>query len=226
MIKWDVNFDNIKWADPIVNTTDETEGINPSDMFCGLCEDEMGQYASANRVFIPIKYKTFIKKLTRQISKYPSDFSTKPFKRYAYITSRVHKGAVRELDEYLMILDTDSKADMLNAIKYIDKLGIKHCTIRSSPTKFWIVCDKIGTMSDLLPIMFEITGVDMDYVSCAARQSCLLFRAFPKQGFIPQVGKINKKCSLHFRKWMVQFKKHWESKEVSRLNDILFAEAL
>ena len=51
---------------PNPNTTDESEAINPSDMFCGLCEDEMGQYASSNRIFIPLKYKTFIKKLLRE----------------------------------------------------------------------------------------------------------------------------------------------------------------
>jgi len=214
---------------PIFDTNDNIqEVIKSTDMFFGICEDQqLGNYSENGRTFIPLKPKSYMKELKQQLTKYTKDFTERPFKRYAYITSRVKRGPVRDLDEYLMILDCDSFDEMMEATSCLDKGEIKYFCVNSSPARYWVICDKIGTVSDLTSIMYAIPGVDYNYTYCASLQGVLLYRGFPKPGFIPKIGDISKlKGSPLFKRWISRFKEYWESKEVEELAQILFVEAL
>ena len=197
------------------------------DMFFGISDEKLGTYGGKHRIFKPLPYKKYIHELKKQVIRNPEDFVNRPFKRYSYITGRVKKGILSSFDKYLLLLDSDGSNDRILATDWLNKRGIRHFSIQSSPNKYWIICDKIDTVDKHTYLMDEIPGIDTRYTDCSRKQGVLLYRGFPKPGFIPQFEDVSKFTGMGlYEKWILRFKEYWESEDIQKIANNLFAEAI
>ena len=191
----------------------------------GFCINQ-NDYNGISKI-IPCNYNRYMKHLNKEIEKSPSTFLEKPYPKYGYITSRVRKHILRRKDEYLMTLDCDSTEDKDVAIEWLDNAGITYFCVRSSLDSYWIICDKIGRVSELCEYMEQIPGVDSKYLKCSIDQDILLLRAFPKAGFVPKLSSTKGlRGSGEFMEWIMNFKRFWTSKRMEQISEILFTEAI
>jgi len=211
------------------NRVFEDDLINKKSSFLtyGFCDQIVSSYGDVNTKYKALPYKKYIHRLKKQIIRNPKTFIEKPFEKYAYITSRVKRAPMKMWDKYLMILDTDGIEEKDKAVAWLNKKEIRHFLIQSSPNKFWIICDKIDTVDNLTHMMDEIPGVDTRFTDCSREQGALVYRGFPKPGFIPQFDDISKFTGMGlFEKWILKFKNYWESDDVEEISNNLFMEAI
>jgi hypothetical protein len=206
---------------------------NKNDFYMdfGISEDESTRWGYGNsqaRDIKPMKYKKFIKTLTKAINETGECFLKKPYSKYAFITGRVKKGGCFLLpDKYLMLLDVDGEKEKEQVMERLNIQNIEHFVIQSSPGKYWIVGNKLASVKNHVKEMMTIPEVDQNYVKCSNNQDALLFRAFPKPGFTPKFGDMSKlDRDTLYGKWIFRFKEYWESKAVIKMSEALFAEAI
>jgi len=216
--------------DLVFGTTEDESCESNTGVFKNMVfgiSDETGEYRVKDRLIKPIPYKKYIHKLKRLIIQEPTIFKEKPYKKFAYITSRVYKGAVRALDKYVMILDCDGKTDYTNAINWLNNKHIKFVSVQSSPGKYWVVCDIIDRLDKIINIMEKIPGVDTKYTECSKIQNVLLLRAFPKAGVLPKFDSVeNLKGTSEYKRWVLGFKRYWESNDMIEMAGNLFVGAI
>jgi len=192
----------------------------------GFC-DQIEQSYTPKTKYRSLPYKKYIHRLKKQSVRNAESFTVRPFKKYAYVTSRVKRGPLPGFDKYLMILDTDGEEDKNKAVAWLDKKGIRSFLINSSPSKYWIICDKIDTVANLTHMMDEIPGVDGRFTDCCRGQGVLVYRGFPKPGFIPRFDDISEFTGMGlFEKWVLNFKEYWETEDMEEISANLFMEAI
>lgn len=203
------------------------EDMNFKGMHFGISYDVGHHYKPSTRICRGLQYKKYIHALKRQVLRDPKDFIEKPFKRYAYITGRVKKNVLRSLDKYLLLLDADSKDGRAKATEWLDKKEIQHFCIQSSPNRYWIIGNRINTVREHTYLMDEIPGIDTRYTDCCRSQDCLLYRGFPKPGFLPEFEDVSKFTGeTPFENWILMFKKYWESEDMMEISHNLFVEII
>lgn len=127
---------------------------------------------------------------------------SRPF--YGVITSEVGN------DQHVLTLDVDSTDEMLaacNVIKTYYKLN--YVAVMSSPERYWIIVDKVGTIAELVPIMRKIPGVDFKYIDFVEIRKRLVLRAVPKEVmpiFPDEDVKFKNRLAQN---WFRAFKDHW-----------------
>lgn len=128
--------------------------------------------------------------------------------RNGYIRSKIRFG------KCIMMMDVDHKDFKDETSAALEKDGIAHTVIESSEGKYWIIAD---TFRPNRWIMAEeisyYTGVDPDYIRYSRKRGFCL-RAFPTNGFVPeiidQVGKGSKDYSAFIWNW----KQYWEKPHI------------
>jgi hypothetical protein len=216
---------------PLFFKSDENEDDgsrkNTNELVFGLSKEVTANY-STKRVHKSITYKKYIHDLKKEVIKNPQSFIEAPFQRYAYVTGKVKSGGmISSLDKYLLLLDCDSIKDRDSAVAFLDKKKIRSFQIQSSPGKYWVVGDKVDTVKNNTYLMEEIPGVDQRFTSCSKTQGILLYRGFPKPGFIPQFDDTSEFKGMGcFEKWILKFKEYWESEDMEEISGNLFAEAI
>jgi len=114
-----------------------------------------------------------------------------------------------------MALDCDSLADMQAATNQLMRQDISYLIMESSPGRYWVIADRVGTFKELFPLFSVIRGVDRNYVRCASSYKEFHLRAYPKRGYIPQLrGRwVSSQCQFmnKFRCWTQAWLRYWES---------------
>lgn len=87
--------------------------------------------------------------------------------------------------KWVMVLDCDSINNRDEAIIELQDNGIRYRIIESSPNKFWIITNFVGTVKNCCDKMGTIPGVDREYLASCRNQKLIAVRAFPKAGFVP-----------------------------------------
>ena len=87
---------------------------------------------------------------------------------------------------FLLGLDCDSTEDMLQTTTELSFRNMGYMIIESSPFRFWVLSEFVGTGSQCISIMETIPGVDPRYVKCTEKRNDFFLRAFPKNGFKPR----------------------------------------
>lgn len=116
--------------------------------------------------------------------------------------------------QHILNLDCDSEVDMLRAVEDLKKLNITYCRIQSTPGHYWIVCDKIGSISELYKFALNIAGVDRNYLYGTIDKRKFIIRAYPKKT-IPLFIDSFTVGSIEFKEWLAEFKRYWSSEDMS-----------
>jgi hypothetical protein len=113
--------------------------------------------------------------------------------------------------KWVVALDCDSSEDRDRAIEELDSLEFKYDVIESSPYKFWIIVDYVGSFKKCINLMSAIPGVHTDFINKCAWEKKIVLRAFPKNGFIPRhVASPRIECHGKAGDWFYEFKKWWD----------------
>ena len=100
-----------------------------------------------------------------------------------HITTIVNRALLKK--EWLLPLDCDGVSDKDMATEYLDEIRQNYFVIQSSPGKFWIICDYIGSLKEVTKKLELVPGVDPLYLKCCQDKKFLNLRGYPKNGFIP-----------------------------------------
>jgi len=152
------------------------------------------------------KYDTFIHNLKSRSIESPNDLRS-------YVTTLIQSRLFRP-DLYLMVLDCDSQAECESAVDELNQRKIKHFLIESTPGRFWIICNFIAPIKEIIYVMEEIPGVDRNYIKVNKNRRTLVVRAYPKVQ-TPTFGDMSKlDGSPRFVQWVKDFKEYWETEEM------------
>jgi len=127
-------------------------------------------------------------------------------------------------DKYLLALDCDSFVGCEDAKRELDRQNICYVVIESSPDRYWVICDIIGTITENIRAAEVIPGVDQKYLSCCKSKKKINLRAYPKGGFIPKFQQdIDKISDRHgvFKKWLFDFRDYWGSNDIKLISEQL-----
>ena len=118
--------------------------------------------------------------------------------------------------QHVMLLDCDGTKEMLAAAHTLATRGMAYVTIQSSPSRYWIVVDKVGYYVDLALEAQTIPGVDQDYIKVLCRTGFFALRVVPEAGkmaLFPEGGAGHFKNPLA-RQWYDDFKWFWDRPEM------------
>jgi len=134
-----------------------------------------------------------------------------------YVTTRVKKSLMSSSNLYILSLDCDSEIDKNKATGYLEDYSISHYVIESSPSHYWIICNFVDSIHQVVEQMKLIPGVDKSYVDIADKRKVLNLRAFPKNGVIPKftqnIPESTKSNNLYVQ-WLRDFAHYWISDEM------------
>lgn len=131
----------------------------------------------------------------------------------AFVSTAVYRRFF--MQQYIMVLDCDSIEESICAIHCLKTIyHIDYCTIQSSPGKFWIVTDYIGSAKNIVNLMRQIPGVDEKFVDKCYDQGMVTLRAMPKSDIYPEIPIFPDQIELsspHIRRWVNELKAYWEN---------------
>lgn len=117
---------------------------------------------------------------------------------------------------HVLLLDCDGTAQMLGACHWLAAGGIGYGLIQSSPSRYWVVVDKIGRFSDLHYFAVGIPGVDKDFLDQAYKHDRFFLRACPSLGRMAIFEDADKLTASLAKKWYLDFRTIWEAPEMKR----------
>lgn len=110
---------------------------------------------------------------------------------------------------WLLVLDCDSHENKEKATEELRLLSIKYKVFMSSPNHYWVVTNYIGSFKNCLNFMQSIPGVDREFIGFCSKYKGICLRAFPKDGYRPNLSSnwdsFHGKASL----WAEAFLKYW-----------------
>lgn len=146
----------------------------------------------------------------------------------AYVLPRIKKSWFKRSSKYFLTLDCDSRQNGARAAKELDRRNIKYIVIESSPEHFWIICDYVDTLWNIIRIMEEIPGCDLEYIKFCASGKYIPLRAFLKSPHFPVFHGTDKldQYSKPFREWIKQFEAYWQTEDMKWLQVEQFVHAI
>ena len=127
--------------------------------------------------------------------------------------------------QHLMLLDSDSIPMKDEAVSYLKTRGIDHTLIESTPGKFWIVCDVVGTFQEVMRCAEIVPGVDGEYLNLSRKEKQFVLRCYPKLGKAPLFCDLSflsvSDCeATPYTKWLCDFHDFWNGDENKIILDI------
>jgi len=138
-----------------------------------------------------------------------------------HVTMVVNRALLKK--EWLLSLDCDGIPDKDMATRHLNgtSWGQNYFVIQSSPGRFWIICDYIGSIKEVTKKLDEIPGVDPLFVNCCKDKKFLNLRGYPKNGFVPIFDDMRlldtQHASVRYRKWVRNFNYYWYSEEMTTI---------
>lgn len=146
--------------------------------------------------------------------------------RLEYV-QRMHKAAMDDTafygviptrvqgDLFVLALDCDGFNEMLatcNVLKTFYKLN--YTIIKSGNEHYWIIVDKVGKISEFVPMMRLLPGVDSRYTDYIERRGYIVLRAMPKDSLPLFPDEANFSNSAAGR-WYEAFREYWQSADTA-----------
>lgn len=155
------------------------------------------------------------------ISEYIEALIDKSEVPYAFISSQLEKKWFWHARRHILVMDCDSVSTMAAACHWLKtEEHIIYETIQSTPGRFWIVTNFIGTWKEVWGILRYIPGVCGDYKVFAREYKRLCIRAFPKlisgkptAPIIPEKLNLNEVVSG----WVNEVRDYYESSLFKRI---------
>ena len=181
---------------------------------------------SSRSILASKKYDEFIYRMKRESLEDESSLYA-----HHHITTRVKKRFLRK-DLYLMVLDCDSREDASLAEAELNRQRIKGFFVESTPDHFWIICDFVATVPEIIEKMAIIPGVDREFVKHIRGKGKINLRAYPKRdGVVPifrgyDIDRVNWvldsalsaiEDSFLYTNWLLDFYKYWNDNEDMRI---------
>jgi len=154
---------------------------------------------------------------------------------YIFISSVVRDSIWSWRRRHLMVLDCDSFADMAAACNWLktEEHSVEYEVIESTPGRFWVVTDFVGTWKQIWGVFNHIPGVCTAFRDNYARKyKRLCIRAFPKLvGGKPHTpvfpDEIGFPPNSAARTWMIAAKRYFESRHFNKIcKALLFMDRL
>lgn len=133
-----------------------------------------------------------------------------------FVTTRVKKGLLSS-NLHIMSLDCDSESNKNKAQSYLNNYSIDHYLIESTRGHYWIICNFVDSIHQVIEQMKLIPGVDTEYVKIAEKRKILNLRAYPRGGTIPRFTQaIPEGEGLNdlYVQWIKDFAHYWMSDEM------------
>jgi hypothetical protein len=146
----------------------------------------------------------------------------------AYVLPRLKKSWFKRKSQYFLTLDCDSPQNGRRATKELDRRNIKYIIIESSPDHFWIVCDYVDTLANIVHIMEEIPGCDIEYIKFCWNGKYIPLRAFLKSPHFPVFHGMDQldQYSSQFQEWIRQFEAYWKTPDMQWIQIEQFVHAI
>jgi len=138
------------------------------------------------------------------------------------VTSQVRRRWFRA-NEHVMVLDCDSSEAMLGTCHYLATHNINYALIQSSPSRYWVVCDRVAPFSEVIRMTYRIPGVDQNYLQMASATRFFSIRAVPwkpltitnkRDVSLPIFSKPDSLQNPLVRSWYCDFEQLWLEPEV------------
>lgn len=117
---------------------------------------------------------------------------------------------------HVLLLDCDGTAEMLAAANTLATEKIGYSLIQSSPSRYWIVADKVGTFIDLCIYANGIPGVDPKFIQSSAKYNRFFLRLTPIHGKMPIFQGKESLTDPLVCAWYDEFERLWRSEPVNR----------
>jgi hypothetical protein len=112
--------------------------------------------------------------------------------------------------KWVVVLDCDNVIDRDRAVEEIRSMDLKYDVMESSPGKFWVIVNYIGSFKKCIRFMETIPGVDRDFIRKCQWDKKIVLRAFPKNGFVPSIIALRSECYGYAGDWFYDFKTWWD----------------
>lgn len=118
---------------------------------------------------------------------------------------------------HVLLLDCDGTDEMLAACNMLKAtLNTGYALIQSSPSRYWIVVDKVGEFLPLVDFANQIPGVDPKFMSKAVEFGRFFLRATPLKGKRALFEDPSGLTDPRVRNWYLEFEKLWNLPEVQQ----------
>ncbi len=117
---------------------------------------------------------------------------------------------------HVLLLDCDGTGEMLAACNMLASMKIGYGLIQSSPSRYWIVTDKLGTFHDLYLFVHGIPGVDRNYIEMAAKYQRFFLRLVPFGGKMAMFAGSDNLREPLAKQWYDDFELLWNTPQVKQ----------
>jgi len=150
-------------------------------------------------------------------------------------------------NQYLFAIDCDSPEARDMAISEFDTIlgeKVPYAIIESTPNKYWIITEHIGSWKECIGKMRLIPGIDTNFINFCAKHKRIMLRAYPKGGIVPRIltfhtyRKDGMALTLDgsspsayttfpsppdpgyfFQMWLYRFRNYWQTNEMTWVLD-------
>ncbi len=120
-------------------------------------------------------------------------------------------------ESHVLLLDCDGTGEMLAACNMLKgTLKVGYALIQSSPSKYWIVVDKVGSFPELIDFTNGIPGVDERFIKKAIEFGRFFLRATPVDGKLALFEDPTGLTIPAVRDWYLEFERLWKLPEVQQ----------
>jgi hypothetical protein len=132
-------------------------------------------------------------------------------------------------DRHVMGLDCDSLDAMIACCHWLaTELKLGYAVINTSPSKYWVITDAVGSFGSLLPGFKMIPGADQQHRELCENRRSFWFRGAPKLSangwmdqVVPDLPVITDREKLTHpiaNEWLNAYQQHLDDPEVQQLN--------
>lgn len=153
------------------------------------------------------------------IDTYRKEILNVTMERFFIVNSIIHSTGwwLWKRDTHVLLLDCDGTGEMLAACNMLKAtLNTGYALIQSSPSKYWIVVDKVGEFLSLVEFANQIPGVDPKFVQKALEFGRFFLRATPLGGKQALFEDPSGLTNPLVRDWYLEFEKLWRLPEVGQ----------
>lgn len=118
---------------------------------------------------------------------------------------------------HVMVLDCDSEANMIAALRYLFLKKIGCCAVQSSEGHYWVVTDRVGTLAEVMAVMKRVPGADSAHVEISNHKRFISIRAHSREWKLPvfpdNYHRLTNPVSI---KWMEELKSYFGEIDIAQ----------
>lgn len=124
---------------------------------------------------------------------------------------------------HVLVMDCDGEDEMLAAAHWTKTiLKFNYVVVASSPQRYWIVTDFVGSIKDIVHHMERTPGVDSKFIKFIEKNQRIFIRALPKMDYETKsisVPSFPENTLVHpkTKEWLDDFAAYWNGPELEMM---------